>query len=43
MVIILSLIIFIGGNIFLGNPINKSNLEISNNTQGIISIQEANK
>lgn len=39
MIIILSFIIFIGGNLFLSN---KANLEVSNNNQGIMSIQERN-
>lgn len=42
MIIILSLIIFIGGNLFLSNIANKAILEMSNNNQGIISIQERN-
>ncbi|HHD2753455.1 TPA: hypothetical protein ACOTG0_002266 [Clostridium perfringens] len=42
MIIVLSLVIFIGGKIYFSNPNNIAKLDVSNNTQGIISIQEVN-
>ncbi|MGG5461814.1 hypothetical protein [Clostridium sp. B9] len=36
MVIVLAFIIFLGGNLFLNNSL----LNVSNNSQGIMSIQE---
>lgn len=41
LVIILALIVFISGKIYFSNPNNLGKLDVSNNPQGIISIQEA--
>lgn len=42
MVIVLALIVFIGGKIYFSNSNNLGKLDVSDNTQGIISIQEVN-
>ena len=42
LVVILALLVFVGGNIYLSNPDNLARLEVSNNPQGIMSIQETN-
>ncbi|WP_300262289.1 hypothetical protein [Clostridium sp.] len=42
LVIILSLLVFVGGDIYFSNPDNLAKLEVLDNPQGIISIQETN-
>lgn len=42
LIVILSLLILVVGNVYFSNPNNLAKLEVGNNAQGIMSIQESN-